>query len=177
MKEGLVAFQIPVYGIEQGVHSYHFHCGDSFFASFEKSLIENGEFEVDMSLEKKSDTIELAFSIHGNIMTNCDRCTARIQLPIKGDAELMLKYAEHEKEEDEIVFISRDRDTYDVSEFLHQSIELLLPMSNTYDCENDNPRPCDDRVLEVLNEQSKKTKTKEEENPLWDQLKNLNLDH
>jgi len=130
-----------------------------------------------MVLDKKADTIEMVFNIQGTIETIRDRCTAPISLPITGNALLVLKYAEKESEEDEIVFITRDRDSFNIADFLHESIELLLPFSNTYDCENTTPKPCDEKVLELLKAQSKKIKIKKEDNPIWDSLKDLNLEN
>lgn len=177
MKDGLIAFQIPILGLEQGLHHYDFECGDEFFNSFEKTLVENGNFDVHLVLDKKMDNIEMDFTFRGFINTSCDRCTAPIRLPVSGNANLLLKYAEKEAEEDEIVFIVRDRDSYNVADFVHESIELALPFSNTYDCEKEVPKPCDQKVLDLLKEQSKKTKIKKEENPIWDTLKDLNLEN
>lgn len=177
MKDGFISFQIPILGLDQGEHRYNFRCENDFFASFEKTLVDNGLFEVEMVLDKKVDTIEMVFNIQGTIETICDRCTAPISLPIKGNALLVLKYAEKESEEDEIVFITRDRDSFNIADFLHESIELLLPFSNTYDCENTTPKPCDEKVLELLKAQSKKIKIKKEDNPIWDSLKDLNLEN
>lgn len=177
MKDGLLPFQIPILGLELGPHSYHYICNDEFFASFEKTLVESGAFEVELELEKNANDIEMNFSISGFLHTDCDRCTAAIRLPLSGEAELVLKYGEKESEDNEIIFITRDRDSYNVADFIHESIELLMPFSNTYDCENDDPMPCDFKVLNLLEEQAKKIKTKKEENPVWDSLKDLNLDN
>ncbi len=177
MKDGLIGFQIPILGLEQGLHHYDFQCDKAFFDSFEKSLVEDGEFKVSLDLEKKLDNIEMNFAIDGFIRTSCDRCTAPILLPVAGTAHLLLKYAEKESEEDEIIFIVRDRDSFNVADFIHESIVLSLPFSNTYNCEEDDPKPCDDKVLAVLKEQTKKIKPKKEENPIWESLKDLNLDN
>lgn len=177
MKEGLIAFQIPILGLELGHHSYQYTCNNNFFTSFETTLVDKGEFEVRLELEKMADNIEMIFFISGVLLTDCDRCTAAIRLPIAGEAQLVLKYGEKESDDNEIVFITRDRDSYNVADFIHESIELLLPFSNTYECEKDDPMPCDFKVLDLLKEQAKNIKTIKTENPVWDSLKDLNLDN
>ena len=177
MKDGLLPFQIPILGLALGHHSYQYTCNDDFFASFEKTLVEKGEFEVVLGVEKRTNDIEMNFFFFFVLNTDCDRCTAAIQLPINGEAQLVLKYGEKESDDNEIIFITRDKDSFNVADFIHESIELCLPFSNTYDCEKDNPMPCDFKVLDLLKEQAKNIKTKKTENPVWDSLKDLNLDN
>ena len=175
MQEGFLPFNLPILGLHQGIHIYEFQCDQSFFKSFDTSLVEEGNFHVDLSLDKKIDMLILNFSFKGAIATSCDRCLAPIQLPVEGGQQLILKYAEGISDDDEIVFIEKDLDHYNVAEYIHEIIELSLPIINKYDCEAEKNPPCDFKVLKVLEERS--TKEDKEENSLWDSLKNLNINN
>ncbi|HMG16336.1 MAG TPA: hypothetical protein VK590_12850, partial [Saprospiraceae bacterium] len=94
---------------------------------------------------------------------------------VKGSEQLILKYAEGVSDDVDIIFIEKDRDHFNVAEYIHEIIELALPIINKYDCEVEKVRPCDFKVLEVLEEQS--GLENKEENPLWDSLKNLNINN
>ena len=173
MKEGFLPYDLPILGLLPGTHTYEFQMDQDFFNLFEKSLVEEGKFNVDLVLEKKTDMILLDFTFQGTVNASCDRCLAPIQLPVEGSHQLILKYGQAKEEDEDVVFIERDQDHYNVAEFIHEIIELGLPISNTYDCRSEKIRPCDESVLKVLEEQQ--TKEMKDENPLWDSLKNINI--
>ena len=173
MKEGFLPYNIPILGLLPGTHEYEFQIGNDFFEMFEKSLVEDGNFKVDLILEKKTDMIILDFTFSGNVGTACDRCLASINLPVEGEHQLILKYGQPKAGDEEVVFIERDQDHYNVAEFIHEIIELGLPISNTYDCRSEENRPCDESILQKLEEQQRKEMN--DENPLWDSLKNINI--
>ncbi len=175
MQEAFLPFNLPILGLHQGIHEYEFRCDPAFFKLFEKSLVESGNFHVNLSLDKKIDMLVLDFGFTGAVAATCDRCLAPIQLPVEGGDQLILKYADGVSDDVDIIFIQKDRDHYNVAEYVHEIIELALPIINKYDCEAEKIRPCDFKVLEVL--EARSAIENKEGNPLWDSLKNLNIDN
>lgn len=167
-----VAYSLPILGLKTGVHHYKFEIDGSFFALFEDSPVEAAQIQVDLQLDKRPDMLLLDFLLEGYVHAECDRCTANIKLPISDERQLIAKYGEEndEESEDEVVFIQRDRSEFNVAKYIYEFIVLALPITNTYDCENDEEPPCNFEVLKYLKNDSN------EDNPdsPWDALKGLN---
>lgn len=98
-------FTIPIQGLKIGIHEYDFLIGNEFFTHFEDSPIEQGTFKVRFILDLREDMLVLTFDFEGSIKTDCDRCLVGIDLPIEGDEDLIIKYAEESEEEIDIVYI------------------------------------------------------------------------
>lgn len=168
--QALRQFSIPLKGLKNGKHDYVFNIDKTFFDSFESSPVESGKLEAKVSLDKKSDHIVLDFWIDGTVKTECDRCTASIDLPIDGQSEVILKFSDEEQEEGEVVFLSFDAHEYNLAALIYETIVLSIPMIKVYDCDLETTIPCN---LEILNYLSGETKVSG--SPLGDALKNLKL--
>ncbi len=171
----LERFTIPVRGMNIGVHEYQFNIDNEFFDHFEDSLISKGEYNVKVLVDRKERIIVLDFEIVGTYRAKCDRCLTDIDIPSLIDYKIYLKYGtvSGEKESDDVVFINEEDSSFNLSDVIHQMIILSLPMSNTYDCENDPNPKCDFEMLDYLENQDIIEKNEVETiNPVWEQLKN-----
>jgi len=165
-----IAYSIPIQGLKVGIHHFRYALDQDFFRHFEDTPIGVSLIDVDMELDKRSDMFLLAFSMKGWVEVVCDRCTALIKLPLSIQSRLIVKYGDAEGEtEDEVVFIHRETSHFNVSKYLYEFSVLALPITNTYDCQNDPNPPCNREVLQYLeqNDASKKS------NPVWDALKDF----
>lgn len=163
-------YSIPIQGLKSGIHQFKYALDNAFFAHFEGSPIESGAIAVQVQLDKRSDMLLLDFSFDGYCDAECDRCTAPIQLPVQDDRQLVIKYGDPEGEEDdEVVFISREAPELNISPYLYEFAVLAMPITNTYDCENDPEPPCNREVLKYLENGADEGKS----NPVWDALKGL----
>lgn len=146
-----VAYSIPIQGLKIGLHQFKFSVDKSFFALFEDSPIETGQINFEVELDKRSDMMLLDFELSGYLGTECDRCTAPINLPLEDSRQLIVKYEEEDVEEDdEVVFIHRDVSDFNVAKYLYEFAVLALPISNVYDCQDEAAPPCNFEVLERL---------------------------
>lgn len=172
----LKEFSLPIKGLKNGVHEYDFEIGSDFFKNFESSPVEEGNFTVHLTLDKRDSFFELSFDIDGTIRTECDRCTATIDLPVVDSQYLTVKYSIEEKEEDaEIAYITHDTSEFNIAKYIYEYISLAVPFHKAYDCENDNPMPCDFDVLNRINPTpsvSESEPVEKKKNP-FDDLKEL----
>lgn len=169
--DALFAYSIPIQGLKTGIHYYQYELDRDFFRHFESSPVAEGTIRFDLTLDKRSDMLVLDFRFEGRILAECDRCTAEIRLPLADERQLLVKYGETEGEtEDEVVFISRDASEFNVAKYLYEFTVLALPITNTYDCQAENPPPCNFDVLRLLNRENDDQPTSD---PVWDALKNL----
>ena len=124
-------------------------------------------------LDKRPDMLLVDFNFTGYMVTSCDRCTATIQLPLSDERHLIFKYGEAEGEtEDEVVFISRESSELNLAPYLYEFSVLSLPMTNTYECQQDANPPCNFEVLERISKEEDEQKG----SSVWDALKDLKTD-
>jgi uncharacterized protein len=167
------AFSLPIQGLKVGIHEYQYTLDASFFKLFEDSLIGESELVVSVALDKRYDMMILDFEMEGWIQSDCDRCSASIHLPISSEQTLFVKYSEEkEEEEDEVIFIHREAPELNLAKYLYEFVVLSLPISSTYDCEKEDPRPCNMEVLALLNS-SNEDKDDSSGSSVWDVLKDL----
>jgi uncharacterized protein len=177
--EKLREFSLPIKGLGIGEHRYSFRIDKDFFQHFEGSPIEEGNFDVSVVLDKRPDMLVLAFDFQGTIGAPCDRCLQHIQLPVEGNNQLFVKYSENtdpDNEEAEVAYVSPLSHELNIARFIYEYTCLAVPLSKIYDCENDPNAPCDESILDYLDELAEEAEQQEEEdetNPIWDVLKDF----
>lgn len=172
---GLVEYTIPVKGLGNGMHQFSFQIDSSFFQHFEKAPIQDGKIDLSVIFDKRSDMYILQFEFQGTVKTECDRCLEQIDLPVSGNQRLLVKFSEEpEKEEAEVIYISPETQQLNVAHYAYEYICLSLPLIKTYDCEKDKNRVCNEEMLGYL-EQEEDIIDNTESNPIWDELKKLDI--
>lgn len=169
-------FAIPIKGMNIGIHEYQYLIDNEFFDNFEDSLIEEGKYEVNVQVDRKERITILNFQITGDFTAKCDRCLTKIDIPSLIDYKVYLKYGTVDdvkhKELEDVVYILEEDHSFNLADIIHQLIMLSLPLSNTYDCENDPNPKCDFEMLKYLEVEIEDIKNEEQTiNPIWDQLK------
>jgi len=149
--QALRQFSIPIKGLKYGNHEYEFEIGNLLFEDFPESPIKNSSLNSNLNLEKKDDHFILSFKTSGTVETECDRCTAKIDLPIDFDFSYIIKFDEDEREEEEIIYINPENHHLHVASMLYEQILMAIPLIKVYDCQEKEPRPCNDKVLDILN--------------------------
>ncbi len=170
----LKEFSIPLKGLRIGLHDYKFQIDGSFFDHFENSPIKQGKLMLHLSIDKRSSMYILNFDFEGGVNTNCDRCLAKILLPLSGSQRLLVKFSEDgsNEEDDDVIFISKDTAHLDVSQYAFEYICLAMPLNKVYDCEYDDPMPCNETIVNYLIDHEEEIQDNKD-NPLWDALKKL----
>lgn len=168
-------FSLPIKGLKNGYHTFQFQIDKTFFACFEAPPIQDGSFDVTVEMDKRDSFFELTFDFDGVMRTECDRCTASIELPFGDTQPLVVKMSEELQDEDaDVVFIHPDAHEFNVAQYIYEFICLAEPLHKVYDCENDDPRPCDFAILEKITPSVSEEENQEDlvKNPFQD-LKNL----
>lgn len=173
--DAFVPYALPIQGLKTGVHHFKFEVDNAFFAQFEDSPVQEGKVVFEIDLDKRPDMMLFNLSLEGFVKAECDRCTATIDLPLEDERHFIVKFGEEaiELDEDEVIFIPRDAPVFNVAKYLYEFVVLALPITNTYDCENDPNPPCNFEVLKHLKPDSDEGKT----NSIWDSLQDLNSDN
>lgn len=164
-------FSLPIKGLGLGNHQFTFELDEKFFSNFEDSPISKSELSATVDLDRRTDMLIFDCQIVGWVATNCDRCTAEIELEVADERQLIIKLSdEKEADDDEVVFLPRDASEFNLAEFLYECSVMALPIIKTYDCENDDNPPCD---FEILGKIAKESDLHDEPNPAWEALKSI----
>ena len=164
-------------GLEDGVHEFEYTIDDSFFARFEKSIIQHGQIDLLVTLEKEPGLLLLDFTFNGSITTTCDRCLDDLDVEIEGYNELIVKFGtvaedEIENTEVDIITLSAREHELDLSELIFEYISLQVPIRNVHPDDENGKSTCN---AEVIREMEKHLIQPAPDDPRWDALKNINL--
>lgn len=164
-------FELPFYGLKEGLHQFDFQVSDEFFRNFPDSIIEKGRFFLKIELLKASSFAKLNLEYQGYMITDCDRCLNQIHLPLSGNNELLFKYSMEKNQDDgDIVYISRDIDKLNIAKYIYDFISLSIPLIKVYDCVGEKNPPCNMEVLDKMEDEGMLF-----DNPLALQLKDIGL--
>ena len=175
MKDLKSEFSLPLKGLKDGLHDFKFQIENAFFDTYEQSLVKKGSFQVSLSLEKKPSLMVLDFDIEGYFHVPCDRCLKPIDIPLEAAEQYLVKYADEEMINEEVVYIQRDTQNLNVSDLIYEMIHLHLPLINTKDCEGEAYQDCDEVMLAHLNNENSNQIDQEDGNDIWGDLKNIKL--
>lgn len=174
-------FKIPFKGLENGVHSFDFKIDKKFFDCFEvdDTEIKSGNLICIVELDKKNNLITLGFDIKGTITTNCDRCLDDYNLEIAHNSKVFVKInGLKEEETDELLILEADDNDIYLSQYIYEFINLELPIRKVHDELETSKTKCNKEMLKKLKEMSiKETENKDEIDPRWEKLKNLNINN
>ena len=175
--DGLIEYTIPIKGLGNGTHVFQFEVDRQFFQQFEQSPVEDGNLKVKLTFEKRPELYELTFAFAGSVLTDCDRCLEAIHLPISDEQQLIVKFSSEEdmEEEAEVIYISPEAKQLNVARYIYEFICLAIPMIKVYDCQREEVPPCNPAMLKYL--EASEEEAPKSENPIWDQLKDLNLEN
>ena len=168
----LISYSLPISGMRDGLHQFDFKLDADFFSAFVESAYRTGTVHVHLDFDKNPSFFSLEFDIEGTLRTECDRCLEAFDLPIKAKHLLKVKFDEEEREEAEVVYILRDRQSLNVARFIYEFVHLSVPMAKTHDLAGES---CNPEILKFLEDREDKGPDNDKKQSPWDELKNLNV--
>ena len=167
-------FSVNIIGLSIKAHEFNYQLGKSFFKEFGKDLLEAGEFDARVVLDKHETFIEGTFHISGKAKLICDRSLEPFDYPIKTVQKMVFKYGEAEMEmTDEIMIIPQDKATLNIGQFMYEYIALALPMKRIHPKFQDDENDEDDETEGKIIYTSQEEKSNEAVDPRWEVLKKL----
>lgn len=178
--KNLDELNIAIFSLKNQEHQYSFDLEDSFFASFENSLLEKGNFKVNLLLTKSESMLVLDFDILGKALLICDRSLEEFWQEIEAKNKIILKFGEKaEFVTEELEIIPRGTIHINVAQYIYEFISLAIPLRKIHpkfrdeDSEEDELIYSSDTDIEEIDKEE--TNLDEEENldPRWADLKKL----
>lgn len=161
-------------GLSVGLHDFEFDVNDAFFKNIENSDIQTAQLQVNATLTKQNNLLQMHFSIEGTVSLDCDRCLKSFDYPIEAEEDLVIKHGNPDESTDEILVIPEGQDEFDVSQYLYEYAILAIP-ARRVPCELDEERfICDAETLNKLDNLAiESPKDEEPNNPMWEQLNKI----
>ena len=169
-------YNIEFKGLKEGLHEFEYKIQKSFFEHFEESLVENGEVDVKVTLEKRSAFLKLHLKIKGWLELECDRCLDNYRQKVKQSTELYIKFGEKEFEEGEnVIWILPQEHYLNLAQIIYEYISLSIPLRHVHPKGKDGKRACNQEMLMKLKNYMQPEEEQDDTipDPRWDALKNL----
>ncbi len=138
-------FIIPFVGLKQGRHEFSFDITDTFFETFEYSIIQEGEVHVDFTLDKKDTMMVGEFQLDGVVKTPCGRCNDTMDVPIEGSFRLVYKFGTEDEEDESIVIVYPEEFEINIKHSILEFMTVLLPSRTVHE-----EGECNQEMLDYL---------------------------
>jgi uncharacterized protein len=168
-------FSVNIIGLSKKVHLFDFKLKDDFFERYGKEVLSKGDFDAQVSLDKRETFIEVDVKISGHAELICDRSLEPFEYKINIDRKVIFKYGEEPQEiSDEIVIITRDQDSIDLGQYMYEFIVLSIPIKKLHPDLKDEEENEDESDVRIVYSTSTELEEKEEVvDPRWEKLKKL----
>ncbi|MEO5905545.1 MAG: DUF177 domain-containing protein, partial [Saprospiraceae bacterium] len=136
---------------------------------------EKGHFKVSMDLTKAGTVTTITFQIEGIVETPCDRCLAPIEMPVKGEYGIIVKFGDPAESTDEVIVIDPEAHSLNVGKHIYDFVLLSIPISRRVPgCEKRSNPPCDMIVLAyLLKKEENNDSPKGDDDSLWGDLRKV----
>ena len=177
--KALKAYTIPFVGLKVGEHDFDYQIDNTFFQNFEYDEFNAVDVKIDLKFEKKTTLLELYFSAEGSVNINCDVTNEPYDQAIADKFKLVVKFGdEHNDDNDDILIVTHGEYEINVAQYIYELIVLAVPAKRIHPGVEDGTLQSD--ILSKLDELSpgedSKTKSSEDIDPRWNNLKKLLTD-
>ena len=165
-------YNIAFKGLSQGKHIFEYEIDDKFLAEFDGGVVEGGQVNVRLTLEKQSSLMILWFETKGSVRVQCDRCLEMFDQRIKSKERIFVKFGEKEfTEGDDVIWVSVNDYQLNVTQLIYEFICLALPIKKIHPKDETGKSGCDPEMIEKLNNYI--IKEEEKNTSVWNDLKKL----
>lgn len=159
--------------LPMGEHAFEYHIDNAFFTALDQNTIEKGTLNLHLQVKKSNVLTELHFDIHGTIYIPCDRCLCEMTQPIDTTYTCFVKFgnATDTADNDDVIFISEDDGTLDVSWMIYETIALAIPTVHTHPEGQCDAAMSAQLTRYMITDDGKPNNN--ESDPRWDALKHI----
>ena len=165
-------FNINLKALNHGNTVFHYAITDEFFHFVEALDIIGGDLQAEVVVNKTETYFEINFHIEGNVSIACAKCLDEMQQTIRTEQRLIVRFGHEYSEEDDLIIVPEDDESFDISWFLYEFIQLNIPIKHVH-----APGKCNPAMIKMLEEHSvTRSDGREEEqivDPRWSKLTEL----
>lgn len=174
-------YNIEFKGLKEGLHDYEFEADRRFFEHFDEGLVETGEVQIKVQLEKRSSFLKLNFDFSGWVELICDRCLEPYQQDIELATDIFVKFGEEDEfdEGDNVIWVLPEEHVINLTQVMYEYIVLSIPMKHVHPnpSADGGENSCDPEMLKKLKtyllHETEEEQDEKEIDPRWAALRNL----
>jgi uncharacterized metal-binding protein YceD (DUF177 family) len=172
-------FIIPFKGLSVGTHLFEWTIDKGFFTAYEMSEIDHADINVQVTLIKHDQFLEIDFLLEGWAEVPCDRCLDPLSLDIKTEAKLYVKFGDASSGEEDpgdghdVIILPPDEDKLNVAQYLYEYAHLGLPIKRVHPDDSSGKSMCNEDMISHLEKYLVKEKNNPDIDPRWNDLKNI----
>lgn len=177
--KALKDYTIPFVGLKEGEHHFDFEIDNTFFQNFEYDEFNAVSVKIDFKLVKKSTLLELYFTASGALNVNCDITNEPYDQAIDGEFKLVVKFGnEYNDDNEDILIVPHGEYEINVAQYIYELIVLAVPIKRVHPGIEDGTLQSEilSKLEELSPSEDKKTKSSEDIDPRWNNLKKLLTD-
>jgi DUF177 domain-containing protein len=170
---------IPFVGLKVGEHHFDYHIDNTFFNNFDYDEFNSVDIKIDLKFEKKTTLMELYFSANGFVNINCDLTNEPYNQNISDTFKLVVKFGnEYNDDNEDILIIPHGEYELNVAQYIFELIVLAVPIKRVHPGIENGTLQSDilSKLQELSPGEDNKTKTSEDIDPRWNNLKKLLTD-
>ncbi|MFM7566386.1 MAG: YceD family protein [Flavobacteriales bacterium] len=161
-------FILPFSGLKLGVHTQGYELDQSFFEECKDFDIISGTGTALVSLEKKEIMMLLSVQVTCEVDSVCFRCNEPMADLVTGNMNVVIKFGDEPEIDDELWVLPWEAHQLDLFQPIYESVITSLPSRFVH-----NEQGCNPEALKWLAQEAP-SKNKEDIDPRWKKLNNLN---
>lgn len=173
----LKTYSIQYVNLDEGNHQYTYIVDNAFIELFNTSAFYEVNIKVDLQLLKHNTIITLLFNMTGHIVTDCDVCLEKLEVPLAVTKSVLVKPTgtnPEDVDEDEVIIADSDSEI-NVAQHIYDFITLAVPIKNVHTEDAEGNSTCNPDVLRELNKRQPGTHDTQETDPRWEKLKRIKI--
>ncbi|MDP5081097.1 MAG: DUF177 domain-containing protein [Winogradskyella sp.] len=177
--KALKDYIIPFIGLKVAEHHFDYQIDNTFFQNFDYDEFNSVAVKIDLKLEKKTTFLELYFSASGTVNVNCDITNEPYNQAINDQLKLVVKFGnEYNDENEDILILPHGEYEINVAQYIYELIVLAVPSKRIHPGIEDGTLQSDilTKLEELSPSEDQKTKSSEDIDPRWNNLKKLLTD-
>ncbi|MEY5049658.1 MAG: hypothetical protein RLZZ175_3017 [Bacteroidota bacterium] len=124
----LKQYEIPVFGLSDGKHTYSFDIDEELFAQYPESPTQTGQVKATVVLDKSETMLVLDFELEGSIRLECDRSLDEFDFPIKSNERYIYKFGKDAMiVSDDIEVLPFGVSSINLTQLLYEFVVVLIP--------------------------------------------------
>lgn len=126
-------YDIDIYKLNSGTHSFQFDLNEQFFEAFDLGLFKKGKGTVEVTLDKSDAMITATYRLNGHVELTCDRSLELFEHPFDVEYKMLYKFGEEEQElDDDITIITNKTQSINVAHPVYDYIGLTIPIKKLH---------------------------------------------
>ena len=126
-------YKVQLAALPEGKFEQDFVCDTEFFKHMESIDVIAGDVDVHLEISHKNNAYNCSFQIDGEIQIPCDRCLEPMTHIVEADYDIVVKYGyEYDDSSDEVLIIPEEQTSFDVSQIIHDTILLTIPIRHIH---------------------------------------------